>query len=58
MQTVVVNIHKEPFDVYIGRTGRGQDGYFGKPFRMGTGSAGRMLLRGSKGTSPTELKGL
>jgi hypothetical protein len=52
MQTVVVNIHK-PFDVYIGRTGRGQDGYFGNPFRMGTGSAGRMPLRGSKSTSLT-----
>jgi hypothetical protein len=37
MQTVVVNIHKEPFDVYIGRRGRGQDGYFGNPFRIGDG---------------------
>jgi Domain of unknown function (DUF4326) len=37
MQTVVVNIYKEQFDVYIGRTGRGQDGYFGNPFRMGNG---------------------
>jgi hypothetical protein len=35
MQTVVVNIHKEPFDVYIGRRGQGQDGYFGNPFRIG-----------------------
>lgn len=37
MQTVVVNIHKEPFDVYIGRRGRGQDGYFGNPFCIGHG---------------------
>ncbi len=37
MRTVVVNIHKEPFDVYIGRVGRGQDGYFGNPFRIGDG---------------------
>ena len=37
MQTVVVNINKEPFDIYIGRAGRGQDGYFGNPFRMGSG---------------------
>jgi uncharacterized protein DUF4326 len=37
MQTVVVNIYKEQFDVYIGRAGRGQDGYFGNPFRMGSG---------------------
>jgi hypothetical protein len=37
MQTVVVNIHKESFDVYIGRRGRGQDGYFGNRFRIGHG---------------------
>ena len=37
MQTVVVNIKKEPFDVYIGRAGRGEDGYFGNPFRIGNG---------------------
>jgi Domain of unknown function (DUF4326) len=37
MQTKVVNINKEPFDVYIGRAGRRQDGYFGNPFRIGHG---------------------
>ena len=37
MQTVVVNIYKEQFDVYIGRAGREQDGYFGNPFRIGNG---------------------
>ncbi len=37
MQTVVVNINSEPFDVYIGRAGHGQDGYFGNPFRIGHG---------------------
>jgi hypothetical protein len=37
VQTVVVNIQKEAFDVYIGRAGRGQDGYFGNPFRIGDG---------------------
>lgn len=37
MRTVVVNIHKEFFNVYIGRAGRGQDGYFGNPFRIGHG---------------------
>ncbi len=36
-QTVVVNIHNEQFDAYIGRAGRGEDGYFGNPFRMGNG---------------------
>jgi hypothetical protein len=37
MQTVVVNIKVETFDVYIGRAGRGEDGYFGNPFRIGPG---------------------
>lgn len=37
MKTVVVNIRKEPFDVYIGRAGRGEDGYFGNPFSIGPG---------------------
>lgn len=30
--TTVVNLRREPFDVYIGRAGKGQDGYFGNPF--------------------------
>lgn len=30
--TRVVNIRKEPFDIYIGRAGKGYDGYFGNPF--------------------------
>jgi len=38
MQTIVVNIYKERFDVYIGRGGRGEDGYFGNPFRMENGT--------------------
>jgi len=37
MQTVVVTIYKEQYDIYIGRAGRGKDGYFGNPFRMGNG---------------------
>ena len=32
IQTTVVNLRKEPYDVYIGRAGKGQDGYFGNPF--------------------------
>lgn len=32
MSTHVVNIRFEPYDVYIGRTGHGQDGYFGNPY--------------------------
>lgn len=32
--TRVVNIRKEAYDVYIGRAGKGQDRYFGNPFRL------------------------
>lgn len=32
--TRVVNIRREPGDVYIGRAGHGQDGYFGNPFLL------------------------
>ncbi len=32
--TRVVNIRKKAYDVYIGRAGKGQDGYFGNPFRL------------------------
>lgn len=31
METKIVNLNKEPYDVYIGRSGRGTDGYFGNP---------------------------
>lgn len=32
--TRVVNLYKEPYDVYIGRGGKGKDGYFGNPFPL------------------------
>lgn len=32
--TRVVNLRREKFDVYIGRGGKGQDGYFGNPIRL------------------------
>ena len=32
--TEIVNLYKEPYDVYIGRAGKGQDGYFGNPFKV------------------------
>lgn len=32
MKTTVVNLRKEPYDVYIGRPGRGEAGLFGNPF--------------------------
>ncbi len=37
-KTKVVNIalgHR--YDIYIGRAGKGQDGYFGNPFRLAPG---------------------
>lgn len=33
--TRIVNLRKEKFDVYIGRPGKGQDGYFGNPIIVG-----------------------
>lgn len=35
--TKVVNLYKEKFDVYIGRAGKGQDGYFGNPIALKPG---------------------
>lgn len=32
--TRVVNLRKEKYDVYIGRAGKGKDGYFGNPFPL------------------------
>jgi hypothetical protein len=33
--TKLVNIYyKKPYDVYIGRAGKGQDGYFGNPIEL------------------------
>ena len=34
-EKTVVNIRSEPYTVYIGRRGRGHDGYFGNPFSIG-----------------------
>ncbi|MCE5309666.1 MAG: DUF4326 domain-containing protein [Acidobacteriales bacterium] len=33
--TRVVNLRREPYDVYIGRPGRGQKGPWGNPFTLG-----------------------
>lgn len=33
--TRVVNLYKEPYDVYIGRAGKGQSGFWGNPFKVG-----------------------
>ena len=37
-ETKVVNLYKEKFDVYIGRAGKGKDGYFGNPFPLQKGA--------------------
>jgi len=36
MQTQVVNLRTDGYDVYIGRAGHGQAGTFGNPFSKGT----------------------
>lgn len=33
-KTRVVNLRRERYDVYIGRAGQGEDGYFGNPYRL------------------------
>lgn len=44
--TTVVNLLADPYDVYIGRPGRGRDGDFGNPFRIGPhGSRAQVLER-------------
>lgn len=35
METSVVNLRKDKYTVYIGRSGKGQDGYFGNPISKG-----------------------
>lgn len=36
--TRVVNLYREKYDIYIGRGGKGFDGYFGNPFPLKKGS--------------------
>lgn len=40
----VVNLRRDEYDVYIGRAGRGQDGYFGNPYRVGIDGTGPEVL--------------
>lgn len=37
-ETKLVNIFKNKYDVYIGRPGKGQNGYFGNPFPLPKGA--------------------
>jgi len=34
MKTTVVNLRKSSYDIYIGRPGHGQSGYFGNPVKI------------------------
>lgn len=34
-KTTVVNIYRDEYEVYIGRAGKGKDGYFGNPYHTG-----------------------
>jgi hypothetical protein len=43
MKTTVVNLKKEPYDVYCGRAGHGKDGYFGNPFHIINGIRGSAI---------------
>lgn len=38
-KTRTVNLRQEAYQVYIGRAGKGQDGYFGNPFPLGSGES-------------------
>ena len=37
--TTVVNLRYQPYDQYIGRSGKGEDGYFGNPIRLQPGES-------------------
>lgn len=34
-ETRIINIYKDTYDFYIGRAGKGKDGYFGNPHSIG-----------------------
>ena len=35
METTVVNLNHEEYDIYIGRRGKGKNGYYGNPIEFG-----------------------
>ena len=41
--TKVVHIYQEPYDIYIGRAGWGESGYFGNPFKLGNAIRGSTI---------------
>lgn len=42
--TRVVNLRREPYDVYIGRPGKGKKGPWGNPFTLGRDGDRAMVL--------------
>ena len=56
--TRVVNLRKEPYDVYVGRAGHGEEGYFGKPRGLPSNGSGgwityyRSYLEGRTSADP------
>lgn len=43
-QTRVVNLYKEPYDIYIGRSGKGLNGYFGNPIPLKSSESRASIL--------------
>ena len=43
MKTTVVNLKRDPYDVYIGREGRGFEGPFGNPYLVAKDSRDRAI---------------
>ncbi len=54
--TKVVNIKLHRYDVYIGRAGKGQDGYLGNPFRIEPGETRGSSLEKYRGYFYKRLK--
>lgn len=44
METLVVNLRNEPYDIYIGR-GQGEKGIFGNPFEIGKDGSREEVIR-------------
>lgn len=47
-KTTVVNLKHDQYDVYIGRAGKGQDGYFGNPYPLLNNSVRGLTLKAYK----------
>jgi hypothetical protein len=43
-RTTVVNVHTDPFDIYIGRSGKGVTSIWGNPFTTGRDGTREMVI--------------